>query len=319
MPRRARASWQPRASAPELGGAIVASAGLLSQVLPALSSDMHGWRLLAGLVLGALGACLAVEAVQRRRTNAPWVNLVAAAALVALVATALLPFAAPSTGSAATLPVVRTSVVEPAAWQVAFPTDIGLPSAGTQWAQLHARGGIDLRQTDARLTLSNPSRSSMTITDIRPQIVDATKAPAASIAFASLQGETELRRFVTELDSQAIGSTAPLLAVPAHRAGFPAGAPPWFERHYITLAPGEIYEAKVSVITGLPVAAHFRFVISGNSPKGAFTVRTHSPLVVSGLGWDQDFKAHYAHRYVFDYCQDNRWTDATHTTPKCRS
>lgn len=233
--------------------AVVAAIGVLSQTLPALANDMHGWRLLVGIVLGTLGAALAVESVQRGRTRATGRRLLPVIATVALAGTVAIPFAAAShAGKRAPVPVkpvapvVRATPIANAAFQLAFAGDIGLPQPGDGWEQLHARGGIDMGQADSQLTLSSPSKSRLTITDIRPQLVRVTSMPHGSVALVALQGEAELRYFSAHLASPLAGSTVPLHAGSPTNDVAPPSTVPWFDRHYIRLAPGEIYEAKVS-------------------------------------------------------------------------
>ena len=288
-PRRSRDAWRPRATAPQIGAAIVAAIGLLSQTLPAVADDMRGWRLLFGIGLGTLGAVLAVESVQRARTGAAGRRLLPIIAAVVFAATVAFPFAATSpAGKRAShaakpaAPVVRATAIANPAFILAFASDIGLPKRGDGWEQLHARGGIDVGQADSRVTLSNPSKLRITVTDIRLQVVEVTSVPRGSVALVSLQGEGELRHFYAHVASPTAGSTVPLVLAET-AAGNPATVP-WFDRHYIRLAPGEIYEAKVSVRSGVFGVVHYRFVASGSTATGRFVVRTAPTLAVASVG-----------------------------------
>ena len=106
-----------------------------------------------------------------------------------------------------------------------------------------------------------------------------------------LEGEARLRHFLSHIKTPTtVGSTAPMFAET------PSGhSVPWFDRHYIRLAPGEIYEAKVSVTSDVHGVVHFRFLVSGHSDTSRFVVHSDPMLAVAG-----DFlrRTQYAHVYL---------------------
>lgn len=69
---------------------------------------------------------------------------------------------------------------------------------------------------------------------------------------------------------------------------------PFFRHHQITLKSGEIYDATITVETGLGRELRYRFVVSGNTPSESFaiTTPTEGEYRISGEA------APYSHSYV---------------------
>src|SRR5262249_32301927 len=80
-------------------------------------------------------------------------------------------------------------------------------------------------------------------------------------------------------------------------------AQPYFEHGYISLAPSEIYEAKISAQVDFHEArmVSYQFVISGSTPERQFTFKDPHVQRLSRLLDTTDSTPKYEHRYVEGY------------------
>jgi hypothetical protein len=190
---------------------------------------------------------------------------------------------------------------------VAFPHDIGLPAASEQWPALHARGGIDVGRSDFLLTLSNRSRFPLTVTNIEAVVLRAEPPPTAWEGSAFSQGMEPLEGFNVTLDSESGGATAP---AHSNRGGsYGPNGPSYFQSHDISLHPGEIYRATMTVLTDERRELLYHFVISVTSANKEFAVDT-SPARITNWEYKR-----YAHQYwsLGGRC----WVRASDVFPSC--
>ena len=170
--------------------------------------------------------------------------------------------------------------VAPELYMVAFDYDIGLPKDDEQWQGLHERGGVDLRNSNFRLTLADRSGQPLTVTNIEAVVYGASQPAIRSIASVYTQGAAGIEQFGVELDSEATGATSPFHRVEnGVYTPTPFSAPLFFHDHNIALAPREIYEAKVAVADYESHKSSFSeldygFIITGNTASGPFTYRS---------------------------------------------
>jgi hypothetical protein len=204
------------------------------------------------------------------------------------------------------------AVVTPTAperYAVVFGQDIDLPSHSEQWESLHNRGGIDAGASVFRLTLANRSTAPLTITNVEAVIRAARATPTGTSAQVAVQGEEVIRAFGVMLESEVVGARAPLRRVGSE-------APNYFASHNIGLAPNEIYEAKVTVVTFLDKELEYAFVVTGNTAHGGLTEYSSVFRIVGAF-----HKPHaYRHEYLMLPERSGRrcWVLATYTSiPRC--
>jgi hypothetical protein len=206
-------------------------------------------------------------------------------------------------------------------FSIAFDHDIGVPKASEGWLALHARGGIDVGVSDFRLTLADQSGVPLTVTNIEAVVRRARPAPDKSLAYVYTQGAGTLEGFAVELGSEMENATALV-----HRYGeqSPTNGPvgnvitetaPFFRNHTITLAPHEIYEAKLEVTTSHQNELEYDFVLSGNTSNHHIVYRTGYFRI---SGWGQGF-SHYPNRYfTLPPHPGNCWARVTKSfAPRC--
>lgn len=165
--------------------------------------------------------------------------------------------------------------VSPPIYEVAFDKPIALPKSSEQWESLHDRGGIDVGYSNFRLTLASQSGFPLTITNIEAVVYGSQSLPNNTLATLYTQGAVLLKEFGVELTSGATGATSPLHRVEKNETPTtsPAIAPVFFQKHDITLAPGEISEAKLEVIASVNEVLEYGFLVTGNSAHGGFSYR----------------------------------------------
>ena len=170
--------------------------------------------------------------------------------------------------------------VAPELYTVAFNSDIGLPNATEDWQGLHQRGGIDIRDSDFRVTLANRSGQPLTVTNIEAVVYGVSEPAIGSIALVYTQGAEGIEQFGVELDSEVRGVTSPLHRVENGEYTMSAStAPVFFQSHHVALAPGEIYEAKVAVADAVSHEDDFGeleygFIVTGNTAGGSISYRS---------------------------------------------
>lgn len=291
--------WRPQASGPRLGTAALAVAGVLAGVLAAANDALHGGRYLALVALGTVAALLLVEAAHRDGRARATLALVGVCGGAAVLAAAVAsppseePPAAQARGVAPApqkpaAPPLRIAIEpqDPGIFQVALPTAIDTPPDGVGWRELIDQGAIDVSQSVLAVTLANRSDRPLTIRDVHVEVVGSDPPPRAAVAFQFTQGDAGLRRLTAELTSGRPGSVAALFDTDAWltaRSEGTADPPPFFADHYVSLLPGEIYEASVTVKTDVEQAISYRLVVSGSTPDGALHVVGPPVQRISGL------------------------------------
>jgi hypothetical protein len=213
-----------------------------------------------------------------------WVaGIVSALVVSALIAVATGPLAGSAGNTARPLraTIVPIAPVEPEPFELAFFHDIGLPRESERWQDLVKRGGVVVGDALFRVTLANRSKTPLTIREIYGEVVRSEPAPRASSAFFPSQGGGRLSEFGT-----AIRRTVPGSRFELHKVVDDVdSASPYFERNYISLKPGEVYEAKISVRPefSTPTMVTYRFIISGSTAERSFVVKDGATARVSGL------------------------------------
>jgi hypothetical protein len=177
-------------------------------------------------------------------------------------------------------------------FDVAFGHNIGMPAPNEGWASLRARGGVDNVNSLFELTLANRSATPLTVTNIEAVVLKSRPAPIAWDGFQFSQGSNGLAQF-----SAWLTSATPRTGVPVSQSGS-GGAklngPPYFETHYISLRPGEIYQAAISITSTVEGRElEYDFVISGNTAASPFTVTTSPSLLITRRPIP-----YYTHRYL---------------------
>jgi hypothetical protein len=215
-------------------------------------------------------------------------------------------------------------VFQPVALQdyaVAFDHDIGLPQTSEQWESLHARGGIDIGTSAFRLTLANHSEAPLTVTNIEAVMHESKSVPTGSLASVYTQGAESIEEFGVALNSATIGATAPLHRVENREQTVydPTGLPIFFRSHDIALAPNEIYEAKVEIVTDIAKLLEYSFVVTGSTASGPLSY--HSPSFnIAGYGSAGEHKG-FGHEYwmLSESSSQRCWVRAYRavTFPRC--
>jgi len=191
---------------------------------------------------------------------------------------------------------VAVTRTDPQDFKLAFRRDIGLPSETTGWKELVKRGGLDVGSALLRLTLANRSRAPLAIRDIRLEITRVDPAPRGSLAFVHTQGSGSVAQYAARIEDPTPNSTVRL-----YRTMDPPDEP-YFDEKYISLEPGEIYEAKVTLsIAPSTRAVRYRIVISGSTPTREFVVKNVFTGRLSGLDDNVDGAPRYLHHYVSGY------------------
>lgn len=180
----------------------------------------------------------------------------------------------------------------PRFFDIAFDHNIGVPAPSEGWASLHKRGGIDNVSSLFELTLANRSPTPLTVTNIEAVVLKSWPAPSAWEGAQASQGGNGLAQF-----SAWLTSATPRTGVPLSQSGS-GGAklngPPYFETHYISLRPGEIYQADITILSTVEGRElEYGFVISGNTAANPFTVTSTPKLLIT-----RRLVPSYAHRYL---------------------
>jgi hypothetical protein len=195
---------------------------------------------------------------------------------------------------------------DPGVYHVAFDHDIGLPSERTRYLDLLAKGGSDVAHSVQHLTLANRSDKPLTITDVEVEVVGVKPPLRAALAYVFTQGDTGYSQFAAQLDQATVGAKADLYDVLGNVPGYNADPPgkPVFSQRYVSLKPGEIYEAEVTV--SVPNTStnllEYRFVVSGSTADKPYTVASATVSRVSGAppnGYPE--ATDYSHSYVYGY------------------
>ena len=187
--------------------------------------------------------------------------------------------------------------VAPGIYSVAFGNPISLPNPSEDWASLHRRGGVDVGESNFRLTLANQTAAPLTVTNIEAVVDGSAPAPTGALASVYTQGASLLEEFGVELTSDAIGTTAQF-----HRqeptetsAGSPSVAPAFFHSHYIRVPPHDLYEAKVSVVSTVDRRVEYGFVVTGDSARGSFSYRLAPRFTIAQYA--QKARTKFVHSY----------------------
>jgi hypothetical protein len=288
------------ASVKQLGGGLVAGAGVLTGVLTAANAGLHGVAFLLALALAAVGVLLIVEATSRDAAAHPVPLYVAGSGLVVLgLVVGLQPWHK-ALGRRSPLRVL-VAPTAPALYQVAFSRDIGLPAPEVGWAALHARGGIDVDHSTLRFTFANRSGRPLSITDVHAQVLNRMPPPTGSGAGVYTQGDEPLKSFIVRLDNPVPGSTAAFHRVTPRGDSYEPA--PFFEANDISLQPGEIYQGTVIVETKVDAALRYRFVVVGQTAGGSFSTAIPGVFEISGLSI-YEWSGYGHHYWNLDECQE---------------
>jgi hypothetical protein len=241
-----------------------------------------------------------------------WSALIALLVAAVIVALAESLYDAGHAADGQTNPLrVAFQAVAPPDFEIVFPRDIGMPASSEQWAALHARGGVDMGIAAFDMTLGNRSRAPLTITGIEAQVLTSEPMPNAWKGAVFTQGDQPIDTFLANLESASPGGTAPLHW--AEGGVDSLDGPLFFKAHDISLQPGEVYQAVVTVFLKPSVARelHYRFDISGNTASGGFSVHTPGAFRITA------FAGTYAHSYwsLGERC----WVQVTPGFPACPS
>jgi hypothetical protein len=158
-------------------------------------------------------------------------------------------------------------------FDVAFDHDIGVPKVSEQWAALHARGGVDVNSTDFELTLANRSQLPLTVTNIEAEVLGSRPSPNAWEGYVFTQGGEPIKKLTAILEDDSRGSTTPLRS---SEGSNPSSNGAYFEFHIISLQPGEIYQAAITIFVGENITRElqYRFDIAGNTASNGFSIHT---------------------------------------------
>lgn len=280
---------------------MVGTATVFAAVFASANKALEGPTFLSLVALGVVGALLIVEGAHR--DGRIRVVLLAAGVCVITFASGIAVIrAAQGRHRLASAPLrIAIASIEPALTSLAFPVDIGLPGDGIGWSQLRHSGGVDVYSSQLRVTLANRSRSPLTITDVHLELIASSAPPRGAYFYTFTQGDENLEPFVAELSSTKPGAVSKLYRIeqggPWSGEGTPKAS--FFDRHFISLAPGEIYEAKLSVTTQIPRLLEYRLTVAGSTAAGEFLVHERHVLRLSGLV-DLNSAA-YGARYVEGY------------------
>lgn len=184
-------------------------------------------------------------------------------------------------------------------FDIAFDHNIGVPAPSESWASLHKRGGIDNVASRFELALANRSPAPLTVTNIEAVVLKSWPAPSAWDGSQFSQGGEGLAQFSAWLTSATPRTGVPLSQ--GDSGGTKLNGPPYFETHYISLQPGEIYQAAISIISTVDDRElEYGFVISGNTAASPFTVTTTPKLLITRRSGPS-----YAHSYLHISGRDN--------------
>jgi hypothetical protein len=175
-------------------------------------------------------------------------------------------------------------------FDIAFDRDIGTPAPNEVWTSLHERGGIDDVASRIEVTLANRSATPLTVTNVEAVVLKSWPAPSAWDGSEASQGGEGLEQF-----SAWLTSATPRTGIPVSQSnggGAKLNGPPYFETHYISLRPGEVYQATISIVstvTGREL--EYGFVIDGNTAASSFAVTTTPNLLITR-------RRFYTHNYM---------------------
>jgi hypothetical protein len=295
-----RSVWARHASIKQLGGGLVAGAGVLTGVLTAANVGLHGLAFLMALTLGAVGVVLIVEAASREAAAHPFPLYVVGGGLLLL--SLVVGFQPWHAALVRRSPLrVTFAPTAQALYNVAFRHDIGLPAPTVGWAALHARAGTDVHYSTFRFTFANRSGVPLLITDVHVQILGRVSPPTGSVAAVYTQGDEQLKGFHVQLDNPTPGSTAAFHRV--RPAGQSFEATPFFQANDISLQPGELYQGTVTVETEVDTALRYRFVVLGQTPSASFSTSIPGVFEISGrLAYSWSSYDHYY--WNLDECQE---------------
>jgi hypothetical protein len=182
-------------------------------------------------------------------------------------------------------------------FKTAFRRDLGEPTKGIGWRQLHEKGGVDVTQSNFALTLTNRTQLPLTVTDIVAEVLTSAPAPAVWVGGEFSQGVGGLDQYVASFENESPGSQAVFKwAETVNSTATLSG--PFFATHQITLKPAEIYDASVTIQTSGERELLYRFVVSGNTPSESFEIPV-SPK--AGYRISGDLIGKYAHSYAFEH------------------
>jgi hypothetical protein len=199
------------------------------------------------------------------------------------------------------------SLSDPGIFYVAFEHDPGLPPENAGWQDLIRRGGVDVYSSLFKVTLANRSDEPLTIRDIHVKLVGSVPPPTGAYAYAFTQGGGSLGQFAVRMNRTKPGAVLKLYKVVDDEPGWARDPPdkPFFDGNYISLQPGEIYEATILVRAEAPNQrmVSYRFVVAGSTPRRSFAIREHRVFRLSGLldGRDTGGNSRYEHYYVSGY------------------
>jgi hypothetical protein len=172
----------------------------------------------------------------------------------------------------------------PQNFAVLFNRYIPVPRESEAWQGLHARGGVDVTLSKFRLTLANTSNVPITITDVEAIITAAQPRPVGSEARVYTQGTEGLEEFGVLLRDTTPGSRSAFHHTPHGEVVEDAETgPPFFTNHDISLAPSQIYEAKVAVQIEVSREVEYGFIIRGNTARRSFTDRPRARFRIVGF------------------------------------
>lgn len=175
---------------------------------------------------------------------------------------------------------------------VAFQRDVGKPAEGTGWRQLHEQGGVDVSASTFALTLTNRTQLPLAVTNIVAEVIASEPAPSGWLGGMFSQGVGNLDHYVASLESEASGDQAVFRLSEQSNGTYKSS--PFFATRQITLKPGEIYDASVSIKTHIARELRYRFLVSGNTASESFTLDV-SPKGGYRLSGEREQK--YAHTY----------------------
>jgi hypothetical protein len=255
---------------------------------------------LLALGLSAVGVLLLVEAASRKAAAHPIpLYVLGGGLLLAGLAIGVVPGHGRAVRRLTPLRAIFMPTASPD-FSVAFERDIGLPAPSVGWDQLHASGGTDIGYSNFRFTFSNRSSVPLSISDIHAQVLSGLPAPTGSEASVFTQGDQPVESFLVRLDSAAPASTAAVYRTNADGA---VQRDAFFQRHVISLQPGEIYQGMMTVRADVSGAVRYRFVVAGQTPSASF--RTTIPDVYAISGRRPTWKGYGHHYWTLDECKQS--------------
>jgi hypothetical protein len=260
---------------------------VLAALLSKANDDLGGASFVLLVALGTLGGLLIADATRRHgreRTGIAVAGTALVGATLVIALTAGDSHAGSPRARIAVAPLrYRFTHMPVHFFRFEFDRDIGLPSETTDWRRLLHEGGVEVGVSAYRLTLANRSSTPLTITDIRPEVTASRRVASGSVAYRQSQESVPLTHFEVWLSSARTGSSGHLrdltVATIKPRA--------YFRDHYISLAPGELYEATIRVVTTVQAQLTYRWVLDGSTPRGDFTIRDPHLVHISGGSAEQ--------------------------------